>query len=76
MLLFQVQDCEMVKVRKVEDIVNQVVRGVELLEVDKEVNPMELRDPAGRHWEDLERGDFLPKNSDNYEDDIELLQFR
>ena len=32
----------MMKVRKVEDIVNEVVRGVELLEVDQEVNPVKF----------------------------------
>ena len=32
----------MVKVRKVEDIVNEVVRGVKLLEVDQEVDAVEL----------------------------------
>ena len=32
----------MMKVRKVEDIVDEVVRGVELLEVDQEVNPVKF----------------------------------
>ena len=32
----------MVKVRKVEDIVNEVVRGVKLLEVNQEVDAVEL----------------------------------
>ena len=46
MLLFKVQDCEMMKVRKVKNIVDKVVRGVELLEVDQEVNTVKLRDPT------------------------------
>ena len=64
----------MMKVRKVEDIVDEVVRGVELLEVDQEVNPVKLRDPARVDRENLQRGNFLAKHSENMMIRCQLLQ--
>ena len=66
----------MVKVRKVEDIVNEVVRSVKLLEVNQEVNPMKLRNAARVHREDLQRGDFLTKHSKIMMIRCKLLQER
>ena len=64
----------MMKVRKVEDIVDEVVRGVELLEVDQEVNPVKLRDPARVDRENLQRGNFFTKHSENMMIRCKLLQ--
>ena len=65
----------MMKVRKVEDIVDEVVRGVELLEVDQEVNPVKLRDPARVDRENLQRGNFFTKHAENMMIRCQLLNY-
>ena len=47
LLPLHVDNREMVEIREVQDIVNTVVGGVELPQVDEEVQAVELRDPAG-----------------------------
>ena len=47
LLPLHVDNREMVEIREVQDIVNTVVSGVELPQVDEEVQAVELRDPAG-----------------------------
>ena len=63
-LLFQIDQCQMMKLRKIQNIGDGIVSSVKFFEIDKEVHSMKFRDATVVHRENLQRGNFLTKHSE------------
>ena len=53
----------MMEVCEVQDVVDPIVGGVQLPQVDQEVQTVQLWDPTGTHWQHSQGPNLLSKHS-------------